>query len=737
MRKRYLANSFLIRALLAPLLISAGLALLAPDSGRSEEMANQPWEIVADQLTYSKEPQEVYARGHVIVTPMSRDKIRPIVIKADEIDYNIKQGLIKARGNIELSTATDRINADQAEIELDSRTGFFLNATLFHAENNAYIQGRRLEKTGELTYRISDGRFTTCDPDPKSPLPWSIGSSDAGITKDGYALLRNATFRIRGVPVFYSPFLIVPAKTERQSGLLFPELSNSAREGQGVLVPLFVNLSPSSDATLYGGKLTRRGVQAGAEFRHVADLDSRGMFSASYLRDSLVDTVGNDFNSDGFLRTREDRYWIRAKADHYFSNGLIGRVDLDLVSDRDYLREFQAGMTGFTQSDQEYFTAFQRGFQDETELFRENTAQLSRNWDSMGLYGELRAIDDNSPGTNAATPLRSLPRISSAGIMSLAGSPVDLSWQSEYVYYVRDNGLGGHRLDLAPRLIVPLHPLAPLFEATLSTGLRETLYLVETNGNTGWSGNTGQGRTLYDLSASLATTLRQDFVRGKAAAGRTLIHTVRPYLDYSYLPDVNQSSLPRFDPSDRINAANKLTYGMSHYFRSRTRLGNRSESRDSAYLNIEQSYDFRAGDRPYSDVSAKLELTPLPELKFNGKTAVSVYGGGVTYYDLTGVYTNSHGDTILADYYYKKDTGIEELTAGIKARVSNALSAQYDVVHSFANNVGAVSTSMRLIYQPSCWGMILSGTRSSDDFRVMLTFTLTGIGKALELGRSL
>ena len=737
MRKRHLANSFLVRALLAPVLISTGLVLLTPDSGRTEEMENLPWEIVADQLTYTKKPQAVHARGHVIVTPMTKDEVRPIVIKAEEIDYNIKQGRIKARGNIELSTDTDRINADQAEIELDTRTGFFLNATLFHAENNAYIQGQRLEKTGELTYQISAGRFTTCDLDPEAPPAWSIGSSDARITKGGYALLRNATFRIKDVPVFYSPFLVVPAKTERQSGLLFPELSNSAREGQGVLVPLFVNLSPSSDATLYGGKLTKRGVQTGAEFRYVADLDSRGMFSASYLQDSLVDTVGEDFNSDGLLRTREERYWIRGKADHYFSNGLIGRVDLDLVSDRDYLREFQDGMIGFTQSDQEYFTAFQRGFQDETELFRENTVQLSRNWDSMGLYGELRTIDDNSPGTNATTPLWSLPRISYAGLTPLAGSPVDLSWQSEYVYYVRDNGLGGHRLDLAPRLIVPVHPLAPLFEATLSGGLHETLYMVETNGNTGWSGNNGQSRTLYDFSATLATTLRRDFVLGEAAAGRSLIHTVRPYLGYSYLPDVNQNSLPRFDPTDRINAVNRLTYGMSHYFRNRTRMGGRSESRDSAYFNIEQSYDFRAATRPYSDVSAELELNPLPGLQLKGKTAISAYGRGVTYYDLASGYTNIHGDMIRADYYYKKDTGIEELTAGIKARVSSTLSAQYDVVHSFANNVGAVSSSMRLIYQPSCWGMVLSGTKSSDDFRVMLTFTLTGIGKALELGRSL
>ncbi|OGQ95214.1 MAG: hypothetical protein A2521_03455, partial [Deltaproteobacteria bacterium RIFOXYD12_FULL_57_12] len=608
---------------------------------------------------------------------------------------------------------------------------------LLHGKNNLHLSGAIIEKTGELTYHLTDSAVTTCEIKPGSAPDWSIHSSEANITKEGYAQLQHASLRIKDFPVLYSPYLILPAKTERQTGLLFPEFSNSKREGFGLLLPLFVNISPSTDATLYFGDLSRRGAQAGAEFRYVADDRSRGTFTASYLHDATEDTVLDDFNDDGYLRSRTQRYWLRGKADHYFTDNLVGRLDLDLVSDRDFLQEFRDSMLGFDPNNQEYLATYRRGFQDKTILLRENTLQLSRNWSAMGLYGELRGVDDTRNTFVSPTPLWTMPRLLAAGLTPVADLPLDFSWQSEYVYYWRDRGLGGHRLDLAPRLTAPL-PLGPYFEATLSGGVRETLYQIEVNDDATWSTARGQNRTLYDLTANLATTLQRDFrlSAGQDDSTRALRHTTRPYLTYNFLPSIDQTNLPEFDQIDRLAARNGLTYGLANFLKYRTTEEGAVTSRDYAYFDINQSYDFRADRHPLSDILAEIRTQPVPGLMLGYETAINVYGDGTTYYDFKAAYTNSRGDRLSADYYYRKDLGAHELKSALKVKLTDLLSAKYDITHSFVDNVGVISNSFHLIYHPACWTMEAAITKTSDDLRAMVVFNLTGIGKLLEIGRN-
>ena len=64
--------------------------------------------------------------------------------------------------------------------------------------------------------------------------------SSAEIEVEGYARVKNARLRVKKLPVFYWPYMIWPAKTERTSGLLVPErrLLAAARRVPGArLVP--------------------------------------------------------------------------------------------------------------------------------------------------------------------------------------------------------------------------------------------------------------------------------------------------------------------------------------------------------------------------------------------------------------------------------------------------------------------------------------------------------------------
>jgi hypothetical protein len=46
-----------------------------------------------------------------------------------------------------------------------------------------------------------------------------------------------------------------------------------------------------------------------------------------------------------------------------------------------------------------------------------------------------------------------------------------------------------------------------------------------------------------------------------------------------------------------------------------------------------------------------------------------------------------------------------------------------------------VESRVRLIYQPACWMMEVEASRTPDDQRVMVIFSLDGVGRFARLGK--
>ena len=77
-------------------------------------------------------------------------------------------------------------------------------------------------------------------------------------TEEGFAVARNATLRIGKVPVLYVPWFKFPIDERRQTGLLFPSISNSSRNGFDYKQPIYFNLAPNYDLTLSPRIMTKR-----------------------------------------------------------------------------------------------------------------------------------------------------------------------------------------------------------------------------------------------------------------------------------------------------------------------------------------------------------------------------------------------------------------------------------------------------------------------------------------------
>ena len=230
-------------------------------------------------------------------------------------------------------------------------------------ENHFYIRGDRIEKTGKDTYQAKQASVTSCDGDRPD---WIITGRTLNVTIEGYGTATHATLKARDVPVLYVPYLVFPAKTKRQTGLLVPEVGVSDRKGVAWDQPLFWAINDTSDATVYGHYMAERGTKVGLEYRYALTDAAFGAIMADGLEDRKIDdgtpdnTLKWGYADDDYDRPNSDRYWLRAKMDQALPWGAAARLDLDIVSDQDYLTEFRDGRSGFDASRDYFLEAFGR-----------------------------------------------------------------------------------------------------------------------------------------------------------------------------------------------------------------------------------------------------------------------------------------------------------------------------------------------------------------------------------------
>ena len=760
-------------------------ALLCPQALFAANTATEEWNVTADKLTNLEHPRRIIGEGNVIlekrepqplpkssaaqamasgwadilgepakakITPAAQEAVAAkqpamrvtTVIKADWISYDVERKYIEAKGNISIDNGDDTLKANSGTVSLESETGVFTDAIITTKEKSTHLEGKTVTKTGYNTYRIEKGWVITCKLKEGETPPWSLASSTANIEKGGYAKLKNARFNIAGVPVFYTPYLIIPVKDTRQTGLLFPEYSYSNDSGFGFNLPLFINLSHSADMTLFPEYLTERGFKPGLEFRYAMSDSDKGVFFGQFLKDRLSDPSETGYYQDtGYTHTNNERYWLYGKADAVVGNGWQVRLDLDIASDRDYLNEFNGGYTGYDATEGRMLGLFGRGFDNYTSLYRDNSLAASKYWNGTALTATLEAennlVENRPPGS--ATPLWKLPGLDYRGsVPFLTG--MSLNWDANYVNYWREDGIGANRLDLHPSVSMPV-PLSRYLESSLEVGVRDTYYQVQKYGDATWNHSDSQNRLLPDAQFEIATTLMREFATTSFGAA-TLEHQIRPYVRYNYIPNVNQNQLPGLDAVDRINESSQITYGVDNFFNTTQKMAG---SREYATFRLFQSYSLLDKDsgHPFGAIGARTTWTPKDRISFAYDVYYDVYAHGFSSHNLEGAYTTPRGDVFGIGYSYYDTTtndfksrlsyletyaatdSIEQVNIMMRAHLAERWLADVDVQHSISS--GTTETlNVGLIYQAPCWSVELQSRYNGIDTGFMVIFNLANIG---------
>ena len=780
-------------------LFASLLLLTFPADVFADKVNTEEWQITADRIIRYDNPQSIVAEGNIQLIKREKLPAKPsakasadkwsallqekpqveqktpkdleaakndhyetrVTIKADWMAYDVTFGTIKLRGHIDIVSGDEHLVAEQGVVNLSQDTGTFTDATITLKKNKLHLEGKAVEKTGVNTYHIVDGWIITCKVAEGETPPWSFSSNDTTIMQGGYALMKNAKFNIKGVPVFYTPFMVIPTKNTRETGFLFPEISHSLNSGYGFNLPFFYNISDSADMTLFSQYYQKRGVMPGAEFRYVRKADDKGTFAVDYLNDKLsgpLDSRNSSeisyYNSTQFTHTNSDRFWVRGKIDTTFGNDWIARVDLDIVSDRDYLTEFSSSnYTGFTQSNSRFLEAFGRGFQDISQDQRQNTVGILKSWTGMSLVTNVLAINDvrtaaSSPTPLKPTPLWQLPGIDFSGVTPIRDSKFNFSWDANYVDYWRQDGIGAQRVDLYPKVSTPI-PLGPYFESRAEAGVRETLYNVQSYGDSTWSGGDNPNRTLYNFHTEVGSTLARDFDISLFDF-KGLNHKARPFVQYDYLPQTNQNRLPFFDSIDRIEPANTITYGINNFFDLFKDGNNRDfkSTKELGYIKIKQSYYLDGvrrnilvdsnnnplpadeTDKPFSPIDMRFGWKLTRDLDIIYKNDLDVYSHGFLVHGLETSYKNSRGDEFSMDYRYNRLEDIEQINFHVKTQLLSNVLGEFQISHSLSQSQ-TNAEDISLTYQAPCWSVQLRSTYTPTDQGIMLIFHLANIGTSL------
>ena len=453
--------------------------------------------------------RKLKASGNAILKKGSK------TIQADIIEYDQVSDELYAKGNVRLDGNASTITGTELELSIDSNTGVMPNATFITRLNNSSsvfnenIRGSAavLFIEGEDKKKLEDASITTCDAGQDD---WFINASEIEINERSKTVdATNATLEFKGVPVLFSPLVNFSFNDERKSGFLAPSIGTTSRSGFETSVPYYMNLSPTSDATITPRYFSKRGLQLQGEYRYL-DKNFSGVSSAEILN--------NDNNAGGTTR-----YLVIINHQHKLAEGLTASARIEKVSDDNYFSDLESLIS----------VTSQVSLPQELQL-----NYVNQDWDVNLITQKFQNLSSSSPYERLPSISASYSKVSENGFgLNQYETKLNLSltqFERNNDYTGSDN-TKGMRFVAKPSITAPFEKdfgyLIPKISLNLSS------YDLE-NGNA-----SSKQFAIPTMSLDSGFFLDRQFKFG----GNDFTQTLEPRAFYTYTPYRNQSMLPMFD----------------------------------------------------------------------------------------------------------------------------------------------------------------------------------------------
>jgi LPS-assembly protein len=553
-----------------------------------------------------------------------------VLLKADEIDYDEESGLAEARGHVSFVNFVggERMNAERVDYNFRSESGTFYGVKgsspakidyrpgILMTENPFRFEGKWAEKMKQR-YFLYEGTLTNCD---EARPWWVLQAPKFDIIPADRAVARRGLFRLKGVPIFYSPvFYKSLQERPRRTGFLTPNFGNSNRRGLMYGLGYYWAINRSYDMTYRAQYFTLRGL--------ASTLDFRGKPTQNSHFDAYVYGVDDKgaLQDDG-ARRKEGGFIARVSGETLLPHGF-------------YARGLFNHLSNFT-----FRQAFTESFNE--AVFSEVNSMVfaAKDWSSYHLnlvFAEQENFQSAAPGDKIA--IRRLPQIeyrSRDHEVTRKVLPVWVSWDSSFGLVRRNQPLFQtrrfvERLDVEPRVMTALRwkeiRLVPAFS------FRETYY--GSSFREGQVSGFNANRFSREFSAQLMLPSLYRVFDAPNWIGGKLKHSIEPRAAFRTVGGVGQfDRIIRFDEMELTANTTEVEYTLSNKLWSRSRAGvvrdfmtwdltqRRFFDRDfggavtTGRRNVVASsaqmsaYTFLDGPRSQSPVVSVLRLSPAPSV---------------------------------------------------------------------------------------------------------------------------
>lgn len=548
-----------------------------PPVGSADARAAQPTDIEGDQLAGTESKPEF--EGNVALRRGDQ------FLGTNKLTFDSDSGHYVADGSVRYQDAGMRLVADSAEGNQNTDTHSIRNVRYQLVSRRGNGGAGHIEMHGAQG-ALYGATYSTCAPGQRS---WELRAERIDVdTEAGTGVARNAILRVGKVPVLYVPWFPFPIDNRRRSGLLYPSVSSSGRNGFDYRQPIYFNLAPNYDLTLTPRLMTQRGVQLGSQFRYLTDT-GRGTLELEYLpSDQLTDREREretaEFLAGGYAldnRRGEDRGRFHFDARQDLFGSWQARTNLNWISDPRYLEDSSNNVDGLAPY----------SLRSDIGIYGHG-----RYWDAGVMANHSQLADYTLRDVNL--PHDRLPRAYVRWEQPF-GRWLTAGLDAETVRFQHPDRAGGSRVDFKPFVGMPLQGASWFLTPKLAwryTGYRLDDALAAT------LGDDAPHRSLP--IASLDAGLFLD--RETSFGGESYLHTLEPRLFYLRVPYRDQAGLPLFDTrpmtfswgqlfrdnrytgADRQGDANQLTLAVS------TRLLRQSDGREKLSASLGQIRYFDA-----------------------------------------------------------------------------------------------------------------------------------------------
>jgi len=688
-KMRYCIAYLLSVMLLVCLLSGTARSAAVRFDSRDEIPKNAPVAITADKLDYDRTTDIYTAVGHVKIEYGS------IRLEADTVTLNNKTGEATAEGKVLLQDKEDMTRADKLQININTRSGIMYKGDLFKKKENIHMKGDVIERRSETVYHVENGLITTCDEDE-----WYLKANELNVDMNRYATARGVSFNLLGLPMFYTPYFLIPVK--RQTGFLLPTVGNSSLDGLSIQNSFFWAISDYQDMTLSSDYRAKTGHGSGLEYRYMNSIDSSGqvfgkfwnMFRGRDIRNSL-------YKHD----TDESRWELRLKHKEEITEDLSARADINLVSDEHYYHDLDKQLD-----------VKSKPYLDSNIFFVErwNAAALSL----LGQYST------DLTQSNRIT-IQKLPEIRYTVFAEPIAGPVHFYFDSSWANFTRQEGNGVRRMDLSPGLAAVFGSSG--LSLTPRAGGRATFY-DRKGADATLSESTARfyGYAGLDVNARISRVFGKD---GEEGIGK-IRHSIEPTISYIYIPEFKQEQVPQFDTLDSISSMNTVTISVInrvtvHYKESKEAAG--FKTFDLAVLKLSQGYNLGATNTNHPSILQGDLFINAP--KFFSVSASSSYDpetGHVSHSETAGLTVGKFKMNVSYQNLRKFLTTGEYLIVGGALQLGKwNLAANYsqDLLSKITNQV-----EYRLKYEAQCWGINAAFVHSPGESRFTVMLDLKGMG---------